>query len=78
MARSRNTAETVTITISTTPAVRDHLQAIANCGLDGKNVAEVAERLISESIRKRLKKEAATDHLTELARLRQEKVRADS
>ena len=50
MARHRNTAETVQITISTTPAVRGLLEALVSYGTFGKNVAEASERLLSERL----------------------------
>lgn len=51
MGRTRNPTRTVTFTISTTPTVRAYLEAIVERGLYGKNVAEAAERLISEKLR---------------------------
>ena len=57
MARPRNTAETVTITLSTTPQVKHYLEELLAEGLYGKNVAEAAERLIAEKIRE-LRKES--------------------
>jgi len=51
MARPRNSAETVTITLSTTPQVRGYLELLVADGTFGKNVAEAAERLIAEKIR---------------------------
>jgi hypothetical protein len=51
MARSKNKADTVTITLSTTPQIRDWLEALVADGFYGKNVAEAAERLIAEKIR---------------------------
>lgn len=51
MARPRNKADTVTITLSTTPQVRRWLEILVADGSYGKNVAEAAERLIAEKIR---------------------------
>jgi len=51
MARSKNSAETVTITISTTPMVKGFLEVLVEDGTYGKNVAEAAERLLAERIR---------------------------
>ena len=51
MARRPNTAETVTITLSTTPQVRRYLESLVTNGTYGKNAAEAADRLISERIR---------------------------
>jgi hypothetical protein len=51
MARPRNTTETVTITLSTTPQVRSFLDLLVADGTYGKNVAEAAERLLAERIR---------------------------
>jgi hypothetical protein len=51
MGRTPNSTKTVTFTVSTTPVVRACLEALAGRGFFGKNVAEVAERLISEKLR---------------------------
>jgi hypothetical protein len=51
MARSKNQADTVTITLSTTPQVRSLLEILVADGTYGKNVAEAAERLIAQKIR---------------------------
>ena len=51
MARSKNSADTVKFTISTTPRIREYLQVLVDDGTFGKNIAEVAERLLAESIR---------------------------
>ncbi|HKH44910.1 MAG TPA: hypothetical protein VKM72_09645 [Thermoanaerobaculia bacterium] len=51
MGRTRNPTRTVTFTVSTTPTVRGYLEALVERGLYGKNVAEAAERLLSEKLR---------------------------
>jgi hypothetical protein len=51
MARSPNTAKTVTITLSTTPQVRHWLEVLVADGTYGKNAAEAAERLLADKIR---------------------------
>jgi len=53
MPRSRNHLPTVTITISTTPQVQEHLVDLLSTGLYGKNVAEAAERLIAQSVERK-------------------------
>jgi hypothetical protein len=56
MPRLPNKVQTVTITVSTTQAVRQYLEALAATGLYGKNPAEAAERLISDEIKDLLAK----------------------
>jgi hypothetical protein len=51
MARPRNSTETVTITISTTPIVRALLETLLEDGTYGKNVAEACDRLLGEKLR---------------------------
>ncbi len=51
MARPKNTTETVQITISTTPQVRQILELLSTSGLYGKNAAETANALLQEKIR---------------------------
>lgn len=53
MPRSANHLPTVTITISTTPQVHQHLVRLLSTGLYGKNVAEAAERLIAQSVERK-------------------------
>ena len=48
MAKSPNTLDSVTITITTTPHVRGYLSELVTGGLYGKNVAEAAERLLAQ------------------------------
>jgi hypothetical protein len=50
MPRTPNKVRTVTITVSTTPPVYDHLAELVATGLFGKNPAEAAERLIARGI----------------------------
>lgn len=51
MARRSNTIETVQVTLSTSPQVRDWLEALSRTGLYGRNPAEVAAALIQERLR---------------------------
>jgi len=51
LAKPRNVTPTQQITIATTPQVVRVLTWLAEQGLHGKNVAEVAERLLSERLR---------------------------
>ena len=51
MARSKNVAGTVAITVSTTAEVKQYLELLAAGGLYGKNAAEAANFLLSESLR---------------------------
>lgn len=51
MARAKNTVESVQITISTTKIVRAYLEQLTAEGLNGKNVAETANVLITERIK---------------------------
>jgi len=50
MGRTPNPTKTVTFTVSTTQMVRALLEALVERGFHGKNVAEAAERLISEKL----------------------------
>ena len=50
MPRLPNKVKTVTLTISTTPPVYEHLTALVSTGLFGKNPAEAAERLVSRGV----------------------------
>ena len=54
MPRLPNKVKTVTITVSTTPMVHSHLEALVATGLFGKNAAEAAERLIARGIQDHL------------------------
>lgn len=51
MARGKNVAGTVTITVSTTAEVKQYLELLAGGGLYGKNAAEAANFVLSESLR---------------------------
>jgi hypothetical protein len=51
MPKSKNVIPTQQITIATTPQVVKILTRLAEQGLHGKNIAEVAERLLSERLR---------------------------
>jgi len=50
MARKRNQVATVSITISTTPAVAAYLDDLVQTGLYGKTPSEAAERLVSRGL----------------------------
>lgn len=50
MPREANKIETVTITISTTPPVKQHLESLVATGLYGKNAAEAAERIVTRGL----------------------------
>jgi len=51
MPKPKNVTPTQQITIATTPQVVRILNRLAEQGLHGKNIAEVAERLLSERLR---------------------------
>ncbi len=51
MPKPKNVTPTQQVTIATTPQVVKILVRLAEQGLHGKNVAEVAERLLSERLR---------------------------
>ena len=51
MAKQKNVTPTEKITMATTPQVVRILTRLAAEGLHGKNVAEVAERLLTEKLR---------------------------
>ncbi len=51
MARPKNTAETVQITIAATPQVKAVLEYLAESGFYGKNAADTAMILLKEKIR---------------------------
>jgi len=52
MPKPPNTLDSVTITITTTPQVRSYLSELVTDGLYGKNVAEAAERLLAEVLKR--------------------------
>jgi hypothetical protein len=51
MPKPKNVTPTQQVTIATTPQVVKILTRLAEQGLHGKNIAEVAERLLSERLR---------------------------
>ncbi|MEX2580025.1 MAG: hypothetical protein WD342_13280 [Verrucomicrobiales bacterium] len=51
MARPKNTTETVQITLSTTPQVKELLEHLSKSGFFGKNAADTAHVLLKEKIR---------------------------
>lgn len=52
MPNQQNLADTVTLTVSTTPRVKEYLEAVTRTGLYGNDLAEVIGRLIGERIRR--------------------------
>lgn len=54
MAKVKNDLESVTITITTTPQVKQGLQALVQTGFFGKNPAEAAERLLASVVEREL------------------------
>jgi len=55
MARAKNSVESVQVTLSVTKPVRAYLEMLAADGLNGKNVAETANVLITERIKELIK-----------------------
>ena len=55
MARTKNSLETVQITLSTTVQIRNYLDQLTNSGLYGKNVAETATQLIQDRVKELIK-----------------------
>lgn len=51
MARPKNAAETIQLTLSTTPQVKQLLEELSCSGYYGKNAAETAVILLTEKIR---------------------------
>ncbi|MDF1658071.1 MAG: hypothetical protein P1U58_10705 [Verrucomicrobiales bacterium] len=51
MARPKNTTETVQITLSATPQVKELLEELSRSGFYGKNAADTALILLKEKIR---------------------------
>ena len=56
MARPKNTLDTVQITISTTPQVKEILERLTSSGLYGKNATDTAQALLKERIRDLMEK----------------------
>jgi len=54
MPRPKNTLETIQITISTTPQVKESLRQLTETGFYGKNAADTAHALLKERIRELL------------------------
>lgn len=50
--RKRNSSETHSLTIRTTPRIVQLLQALADAGAYGKNPSEVAEEFVREGVRR--------------------------
>jgi hypothetical protein len=55
MARTKNSLETVQITLSTTTQIKCYLEQLTISGLYGKNVAETATQLIQDRVKDLLK-----------------------
>ncbi len=51
MARQKNSVETIQITLSVTPAIRDFLDQLSQSGFYGKNSAETAAELLKAKLR---------------------------
>jgi hypothetical protein len=51
MARPKNSADTIQLTLSTTPQVKQLLDELSMSGYYGKNAAETAVILLTEKIR---------------------------
>ena len=51
MARQKNNVDTVQVTLSVTPAVREFLEQLSASGFFGKNAAETAVVLLNEKLR---------------------------
>ena len=51
MPRPKNSAETIQLTLSTTPQVKQLLEELSKSGYYGKNAAETAAILLTEKIR---------------------------
>ncbi len=51
MARQKNSVETVQITLSVTPAIRDFLDQLSQSGFYGKNTADTAAELLKAKLR---------------------------
>jgi hypothetical protein len=51
MPRPKNSAETIQLTLSTTPQVKQLLEELSTSGYYGKNAAETAAILLTEKIR---------------------------
>ncbi len=54
MARAKNSLESVQITVSVTPQIRELIEKLTDGGLYGKNPAETANTLIGERIKQLL------------------------
>jgi len=61
MARPKNTLDTVQITISTTPQVKELLERLTSQGFYGKNVADTAHSLLKERVRELMEKGQVPD-----------------
>jgi hypothetical protein len=51
MARQKNSVDTVQITLSVTPAIRDFLDQLSQSGFYGKNSADTAAELLKLKLR---------------------------
>ncbi|MCB1095897.1 MAG: hypothetical protein R3F19_23305 [Verrucomicrobiales bacterium] len=55
MARTKNSLETIQVTLSTTLQIKNYLEQLTSTGLYGKNVAETATLLIQDQVKDLLK-----------------------
>ena len=71
MSRKPNDIKTVSLRLSTTEAVRKHLERLVSTGLYGKNPSEAAEQLIARGIARAFQEAAdvaeSSKRLTETA-----------
>ena len=51
MARQKNSVETIQLTLSVTPAIRDFLVQLSESGFYGMNAADTAADLLKEKLR---------------------------
>lgn len=51
VARQKNSVDSIQITLSVTPAIRDFLEQLSRSGFYGKNSAETAAELLKEKLR---------------------------
>jgi hypothetical protein len=55
MAKSKNSIETVRLTLATTPGVVTYLERLSRTHLYGKNAAETAEQIVRQEIARLVK-----------------------
>ena len=52
MAKTPNSLDSVRLTLTTTPQVKEYLEQLVSAGLHGKNAAEAAERVLVDALAK--------------------------